>query len=215
MKFVIFGAPGAGKGTIASRLAIKMNIVHIAIGQMFRDIAKSGTEEGDKIGKLLASGIPIPDDIAINAIVGHIIKPEFERGFIFDSPYNVDQSKAIDNVIELDGAINLAVSEEVIVDRLSTRRVCSVCGETYNIRTMPPKVEGKCDKCNSELTQRSDDTPEAIKSRLEHYYKRARPLEDYYEKTGKIIKVKITDGDAPPEVNVQKVLDAIKEKLSK
>ena len=213
MNLVIFGAPGAGKGTIASRLAEKLGIRHISIGQVFRDAAKEGTNDAKMIGELLAAGKPIPDEIAINVIINHLKKPEFEKGFIFDSPYNVAQTRAIDRAKKIDAAINLAVSEEIIIDRLSTRRLCGQCGEVFNVRTMPSKVEGKCDKCGGDLIIRKDDEPEAIKERLRHYYKRAQPLEDYYRQTGALVRIEITDGDAPPEANTQKVLDALKKKL--
>jgi len=213
MNLVIFGAPGSGKGTIGSRLAERLGITHISIGQIFRDAAKGDTPKAKEIGKLQSDGVPIPDEVAIPLIVDYISRPEFEKGFIFDSPYNTDQTEAIYKAKRIDAAINLDVSEDVILERLTTRRVCEKCNEIYNTKTMPPKVEGVCDKCGGRLVRRKDDEPEAIKERLVHYNARAEPLLKYYEKTGALVRVEITDADASPEVNTQKVLDALKEKL--
>lgn len=213
MNLVIFGAPGVGKGTIGSRLATILDIKHISIGQVFRDASKEEGPKARKLEELFSVGKPIPDEIAIGVIVNYICKDEFENGFIFDSPYNVEQTKAIDEVKKIDAAINLIVSEEIIIERLSTRRICKICNAIYNVKTLSPKVEGTCDVCGGELEQRKDDEPESIKERLRHYHKRAELIVEYYKKTGALVKVEITDADVLPEVNVKKTLDLLKEKI--
>jgi len=210
---IIFGPPGAGKGTYTARLAEKFAIRAIATGDIFRAEVKSGSALGKEVADYLLSGKLVPDEIVNEVLKNWLNKPESSHGFILDGyPRTVEQAKALDAMTKVDAIINLAVSESVVVERLSNRRICRSCGAIYNIKYSPkPKVDLKCDKCGSELYQREDDKPEVIRERLRVYEKQTRPLIRYY----KMRKVKfVTTGnievDAPIEMILKRILNGLK-----
>jgi adenylate kinase len=211
MRFVILGPPGGGKGTYASRIAPKLGIAHIATGDILRKSVAEKTPEGIKAENYMSKGLPVPNEIMTDIIIDHISRPENKDGFILDTPYNEGQAMEIDKVVKIEAAINVIVPENIIIQRLSTRRICSKCGGIYNIRTLKPKVEGICDKCGGKLYQRKDDLPEAIKERLRAYEKRSGPLVKYYKKRGVLINVECNDIDIPPKIMVDKIMKALKE----
>lgn len=212
MKLVFLGPPGSGKGTYASRIAPKLGIPHVAVGDIFRKAIADGTPMGRKAKVFYDQGKPVPDSIATGIIIERLSEQDCEGGFILDSPYNAEQAEEIDKSIGIDTVINIVISENAIVQRLSTRRVCKKCGAIYNVKTVKPKVEGVCDKCGGELYQRKDDMPEAIRERLRVYEERSVPLLKYYKKKGTIVDIVTKDPDLPPEVTVEKIMKEIGKK---
>ncbi len=212
VNLIILGAPGAGKGTYASKIANHFGIPSIATGDMFRSEVKNGSPLGKKVAGYLESGRLVPDEVVIEVLKSRLQRPDSAAGFILDGyPRTVEQAKALENIAKIDAVINMDVPEWVIVERLSNRRICRSCGAIYNAKYSPrPKVEGKCDKCGGELYQREDDKADVIKNRLSVYEKQTEPLIDYYRKKTKFVTVKNAQVDAPIDVIFQKILDELK-----
>ncbi len=212
MKAVIFGPPGSGKGTYASRLQSKLGADVIAMGDIFREIIKQDTPLGIKVKGYVEKGLLVPDELVIEVLKDRLARPEAKRGFILDGfPRTLRQAEALDKVTSIDVVIQLTVPDWIIVERLSTRRICENCGEVYNIRYLKPKIEGICDKCGGPLYQRSDDTPEVIKERIKIYERQTQPILHYYEekKTPKV-EFKCDSLDFPPEKAVESILESLK-----
>ena len=202
MRVILLGAPGAGKGTQASRLIKKYSIPQISTGDILRGAVKEGTELGKKAQEHMNKGELVPDDIVIGIIDERIRKDDCSKGFFLDGfPRTIAQAEALENITKIDKVINLNVSDETIINRLSNRRQCSKCGTIYGI-DIPPKEEGVCDKCGGSLYQRDDDKIEAIKNRLEVYRKQTQPLIDYYKKKGILFDI---DAEQP----LPKIMDDI------
>jgi len=214
VNFIIFGPPGAGKGTYASRLAAELKIANIATGDIFRLEIKEKTALGRRIADFVQRGLLVPDEIAIEVLKKRIGQPNSRRGFILDGyPRTVDQAKALERVAKVDAVINLVVSEWVIVERLSNRRICGNCGAIYNIKYSPkPKVDLKCDKCGAEVYQREDDRPEVIRERLRVYERQTQPLIDYYKRQKTtFVTMENIEVDSPIELVFQKILNGLRE----
>jgi len=209
---IIFGAPGSGKGTYASRLQNKLGVNLIAMGDIFREIMKEDTPLGREVRNYVEKGLLGPDSLTIQVLKQHIAKIKNKKGFIFDGyPRTIEQAKALETIAKIDVIIQLIVPDWIIIERLSTRRICKNCGEVYNIRYLKPKVEGVCDKCGGPLYQRPDDTPEVIKKRIEVYEKQTRPLLQYYKEKGvPFIEFKTESLEVPPEVAVEEILKGLK-----
>jgi adenylate kinase len=209
---VIFGAPGSGKGTYASRLQFKLGIDVIAMGDIFREIMKEDSSLGKKVKGYVEKGLLVPDDVVIEVLKQRLAKTRPEKGFILDGyPRTLDQAKALENITKIDAIIQLTVPDWIIIERLSTRRICRNCGEVYNIRYLKPKRDMVCDKCGGPLYQRSDDTPEVIKRRIEVYERQTQPLLQYYKEKGvPFIEFKCEKLDVPPEVGVEEILKGLK-----
>ncbi len=192
MNLIFLGPPGAGKGTYAKRIVEKYNIPHISTGDIFREAIAKGTELGKKVQDIVNSGNLVPDELT-NALVEERLKqPDCENGFILDGyPRTLNQAQALDGMLKnmgktLDGALYFEVDEETVVQRISTRRVCSKCGKVYNVITLPSKVEGICDDCGGELIQRDDDKEEIVRSRYRVYIEKTSPLIEYYKNQNKL-----------------------------
>ena len=172
MKIIMLGAPGAGKGTQAKQIADKYSIPHISTGDIFRVNIKNGTELGKKAKKYMDEGGLVPDELVCDLVVDRISQDDCTNGFILDGfPRTIPQAEALTVALEkhnttMDHAINIDVPDEAIISRMSGRRACVNCGETYHIVFNPTKVEGKCDRCGEEIVQRDDDKPETVKNRL-------------------------------------------------
>lgn len=214
MKFVIFGAPGAGKGTYSTRLQEKLGIAAISTGDIFREVAKEDTPIGREVKRVMDAGDLQKDDLTIELLRKEISKPKANRGFVLDGyPRTLKQAKNLEKITKIDAVINLVVPEWVIVERLSTRRVCEKCGAIYNVRYLKPKVEGVCDKCGGKLIQRDDDKPDVIKDRLHIYEETTKPLLEFFKnKKIEIVNIECNDVDIPPEIMVDKILKELKEK---
>jgi len=212
VNLLIFGAPGSGKGTYASRLQSKLRVDVIATGDVFREIMKENTELGKKVKGYVEKGLLVPDDVTIQVLKQRLAKTNSRTGFILDGyPRTIEQAKALDKIAKIDAIIQLTVPDWIIIERLSTRRICKNCGEVYNIRYLKPKRDMICDKCSGPLYQRSDDTPEVIKNRIEVYERQTQPLLQYYkEKKVPFIKFKCEKPDIPPKVVVEEILKGLK-----
>jgi len=191
----MLGAPGAGKGTQAARIAEKYNIPHISTGDIFRANIKNGTELGQKAKSYMDQGLLVPDELVVDLVVDRLAKDDAKCGYVLDGfPRTIPQAEALDNALaskneNVDYAINVEVPDENIVRRMSGRRACLSCGATYHVVYNPTKVEGKCDSCGSELVLRDDDKPETVKKRLDVYHEQTQPLIDYYTNKGIIKEV--------------------------
>ena len=188
MKLILLGAPGAGKGTQAEVICDALKIPAISTGNIIREALKNGTELGLKAKSYMDAGQLVPDEVVIEIIKERLSKDDCKNGFILDGfPRTVPQAEALDNMgIEIDRVIDIEVSDDRIVKRMSGRRVCEKCGASYHIDYKPSKVEGKCDKCGGNTMIRKDDEPATVLQRLEVYHNQTEPLKDYYEKKGKL-----------------------------
>lgn len=212
MKAIIFGAPGSGKGTYASRLQDKLDVNVIATGDILREIMKENTPLGKKVKGYVEKGLLVPDDVVIEVLKQRIAKIPKGKGFILDGfPRTLDQAKALEMIVKIDIVIRLTVPEWIIIERLSTRRICRNCGEVYNVRYLKPKVENVCDKCGGPLYQRSDDTAEVIRDRIGLYERQTQPLLQYYrEKRIPSVEFKTEKLETPPEVAVEEIVKGLK-----
>ena len=191
MKLILLGAPGAGKGTQAAVISERYHIPQISTGNIIREALKSGTEMGLKAKSYMDAGQLVPDEVVIGIIKDRLVQPDCENGFILDGfPRTIPQAEDLDNMgVDIDKVIDIEVPDEVIVNRLSGRRVCEKCGRPYHIVSLQPKVEGICDDCTGALIQRKDDQIDTVKARLDIYHRETEPLKGYYEKQNKLYVV--------------------------
>ncbi|MCI7691383.1 MAG: adenylate kinase [Oscillospiraceae bacterium] len=191
MNMIFLGAPGAGKGTQAEVVCKELNIPAISTGNMLREAVKNGTEAGLKAKSFMDAGELVPDEVVIGILKDRIAQPDAQNGFILDGfPRTVEQAEALDKMgVNIDKVVEINVSDEAITARMSGRRVCEGCGNSYHIEFKPTKVEGICDACGAKVVQRIDDKPETVQARLKTYHEKTAPLKDYYEKRGKLVTV--------------------------
>jgi adenylate kinase len=188
MKIIMLGAPGAGKGTQAQMIADKYNIPHISTGDIFRANIKNGTELGKKAKEYMDKGLLVPDELTVQLLLDRVANDDCKDGYVLDGfPRTIPQADVLDAELtklgdKVDFAVNVDVPDENIVRRMSGRRACLKCGATYHIEHIPPKKEGICDTCGSELVQRDDDKPETVQNRLKVYHEQTQPLIEYYGK---------------------------------
>lgn len=193
MKLILLGAPGAGKGTQAEKICEKYNIPPISTGNIIRAALKNGTEMGLKAKSFMDAGQLVPDDVVIGIIKDRLKEKDCQNGFILDGfPRTIPQAQAlVDMGVDIDKVIDIEVPDEAITARLSGRRVCSKCANSYHVLYKKPKVEGVCDACGGELIQRKDDAPETVQARLVEYHEMTEPLKGFYENLGKL---KVVEG---------------------
>ena len=214
MKIVMLGAPGAGKGTQAQMIADKYHIPHVSTGDIFRANIKNGTELGMEAKKYMDQGLLVPDELTVKILLDRVAQEDCKDGYLLDGfPRTIPQAEVLDKALAelgdaIDCAVNVDVPDENIVKRMSGRRACLSCGSTYHIEHIPPKKEGVCDKCGTELVLRDDDKPETVLNRLEVYHKQTQPLIQFYEEKGVL---KTVDGTKP----MKEVFDSIVEILEK
>ena len=195
MYIIFLGAPGAGKGTQAARVAQELKLVHIATGDLFRQAQEQGTELAIQAKSYMEQGKLVPDEITIRMVLERISAPDCESGVIFDGfPRNVKQAEALDEALTqqgeaIDKVVYIRVGEKELLERLSGRWICRRCQAPYHAINSPPRVRGKCDQCGGELYQRPDDRVETVKKRLEVYFAETAPLIDYYTRAGKLLEV--------------------------
>jgi adenylate kinase len=190
MKMIFLGPPGAGKGTVAEMAVHDLGVPHISTGDLFRAAVKNETPLGLQVKGILASGALVPDDVTIALVKERLALPDAASGWILDGfPRTIPQAQALERIAPADLAVNLDVADAVVIERLSTRRVCRACGKIYNVRSMPPKKEGVCDECGGEVYTRDDDKESSIQTRLVNYRAQTAPLIDWYGKLGKLLTI--------------------------
>jgi adenylate kinase len=191
----MLGAPGAGKGTQAKKLAAKYDIPHISTGDIFRANIKNGTELGQKAKVYMDQGLLVPDELVVDLVVDRFKNPDCEKGYVLDGfPRTIPQAKALDEALTKNGdsieyAINVEVPDSNIISRMAGRRACVNCGATYHLEHIPPKKENECDVCGKGLILRDDDKPETVEKRLNVYHEQTQPLIDYYQGKGVLFEV--------------------------
>ena len=212
MKIIMLGAPGAGKGTQAKKIADKYQVPHISTGDIFRANIKNGTELGMKAKTYMDQGLLVPDELVVDLVVDRLAQEDCVNGCVLDGfPRTIPQAECLDAALAekgeaIDYAIDVDVPDENIINRMSGRRACVACGATYHIVHIPTKVEGVCDRCGESLILRDDDKPETVKKRLDVYHAQTQPLIDYY--TSKNV-LKSVDGTQDMEDVFQAIVDIL------
>ena len=195
MKLILLGAPGAGKGTQAKMIAEKFGIPHISTGDIFRANIQKGTELGAEAKKYMDQGLLVPDELTVKILLDRVAQDDCGKGYVLDGfPRTIPQAKVLDEALEklgekIDYAVDVDVADEHIVKRMSGRRACLKCGATYHVEHIPPRQEGVCDSCGSDLVLRDDDKPETVMNRLKVYHDQTQPLIEYYGQKGILRKV--------------------------
>ena len=214
MKIIMLGAPGAGKGTQAKKIAAKYSIPHISTGDIFRANIKNGTELGKKAKTYMDQGLLVPDELTVDLVMDRVKQDDCAKGYVLDGfPRTIPQAEALDKALteigeKMDYAIDVDVPDDNIVHRMSGRRACVGCGATYHLEYAPTKTEGVCDVCGKELVLRDDDKPETVKKRLGVYHKQTQPLIDYYTNAGIL---KTVDGTIDINDVFQAIVDILGE----
>ena len=214
MKIIMLGAPGAGKGTQAKKIAAKYQIPHVSTGDIFRANIKNGTELGMKAKSYMDAGGLVPDEITIGMLLDRIHEADCENGYVLDGfPRTIPQAESLTEALagmdeKIDYAVNVDVPDENIISHMAGRRACLACGATYHIVYNPPKKEGICDVCGQELVLRDDDKPETVKKRLDVYHDQTQPLIEYYKKAGILKSVDGTQDLNKVFEDIEAVLEA-------
>lgn len=216
MNLILFGAPGAGKGTQAVELARRFNLIHISTGEIFRDAIAEHSEMGEIANSYISKGNLVPDDITVKIVKERLAQEDCKNGFILDGfPRTLPQAECLDQIclelnISIDHVIDIEVNEDELIRRLSGRRVCKSCGASYHIDFNPSKVENVCDKCNGELYTRKDDEKESVAVRLKTYKSSTMPLINYYVNKGILVEI-----NGQQEINdvLNEIVEKIGEKL--
>ena len=212
MKIIMLGAPGAGKGTQAKKIAAKYGIPHISTGDIFRANIKNGTELGKKAKTYMDQGLLVPDELVVDLVVDRVNQDDCKNGYVLDGfPRTIPQAEALTEALakmgqKVDYAIDVDVPDENIVRRMGGRRACVGCGATYHVEYAPTKREGICDVCGGELILRDDDKPETVQKRLNVYHEQTQPLIDYYTKAGIL---KTVDGTVDIDDVFQAIVDIL------
>ena len=208
MRLILLGAPGAGKGTQAEILSRELNIPTISTGNILRAAMKNGTPVGLEAKSYVEAGKLVPDEVIIGIIEERLAQPDCDKGYILDGvPRTIPQAQAMEESgIGIDWAVSIEIADEVIVERMSGRRTCKNCSQTFHIVSNPPKTEGVCDFCGGELTIRKDDAPETVRTRLEVFHKETEPLKDFYAERGKL---KTVDNQPSIEATTAAIREAL------
>ena len=206
---VLLGPPASGKGTQAARLCAELKLPHVASGDLFRENYKNETELGSRAKHYIDRGNLVPDDLTIAMVMDRLSRPDCAEGVILDGfPRTIAQAKALDKALsdqgqKISAVPNIIVPDEVLIERVSGRRICRMCGESYHVKFNPPKEPGLCDQDGGELYQRKDDHPETVRKRLEVYWEQTSPLIGYYRRQGTLI-----------EINGNQTIDSVAEDIN-
>ena len=208
MNLILLGAPGAGKGTQAELLIQQLHIPSISTGNMLREAIANGSDLGKQVKQYMESGALVPDDVILSIVAERVSKPDCANGFILDGvPRTLAQAEVLDaKGVRIDHVVSIEIDDAVIEGRMTGRRVCTKCGASYHIAANPPKQEGICDLCGSDVVIRKDDAPETVRHRLEVYHASTEVLKDYYRKQGKL---RLVEGNQSIEGANQEILRAL------
>ena len=212
MNLILLGAPGAGKGTQAELLVQKLGIPSISTGNMLREAMANGSELGKQVKSYMDSGSLVPDELILGIVAERVSRPDCQKGFILDGvPRTLAQAQALDaKGVRIDPVVSIEIDDDVIVGRMSGRRVCTKCGASYHITANPPKAEGICDLCGAAVATRKDDAPETVRHRLNVYHESTEILKDYYARQGKL---RLVAGNQSIEGAQSEILAAIGAKV--
>ena len=208
MKLILLGAPGAGKGTQAEIISAALKIPSISTGNILREAIKNGTEIGMKAKSFMDRGMLVPDEVVIGIVAERVAREDCKNGYILDGmPRTIPQAEALEKVgVQIDCVVSIEIEDAVIEARMTGRRVCGSCGASYHIAAHPPKREGICDACGSELVIRKDDAPETVKNRLKIFHEETEALKGFYEKLGKL---RLVEGNQPIEDATRDIMAAM------
>ena len=216
MNLLIIGAPGAGKGTVSNVIINDYQVVHVSTGDMLRTAIANGTSVGIKAKEYMDKGQLVPDEIIHDIIVERLSADDIKKGFLFDG-YPRTEAQAIDlekimqeTGLKIDAVIDLDIQDEVLIKRITGRRICPACGEIYNIYFKPSKEEDKCDRCGAVLTHRNDDNRESLITRLKEYHKNTQPVIDYYEKMDLVTHIDADQNEKDVYSDVKSILEGLK-----
>ncbi|MCL1818447.1 MAG: adenylate kinase [Spirochaetaceae bacterium] len=199
MKLIFLGPPGAGKGTMAKKLAAAQKIAHVSTGDLFREAIAKATPLGQQVKSIIEKGDLVPDNLTIQLVVDRIAAKDCAQGFILDGfPRTIPQAQALENLVKADAAVNFALSDAEVIRRLSGRRLCPACGKTFHVEFMPPEIPDVCDSCGAGLIIRKDDQIDSIKNRLTVYTAQTEPLLGFYD--GRNLLKNVDSAPAPAEV---------------
>ncbi|MGB9680018.1 MAG: adenylate kinase [Thermoanaerobacteraceae bacterium] len=214
MKIILLGPPGAGKGTQAAKISEELKITHISTGDIFRQNIKENTPLGKLAREYTDKGLLVPDEITNKIVQDRLLKNDCINGFLLDGyPRNISQAEELDKFLldqnsSINYVINIVVDRDILIERITGRRVCPNCGATYHIKNSPPKEDNKCDKCGAQLIQRADDNIESVLKRLEVYENETKPLINYYNNKGILLNI---DGNKSVSKVFEDILDKIGE----
>lgn len=215
MNLVLMGLPGAGKGTQAEKIVDKYGIPHISTGDMFRAAMSEGTELGLKAKSFMDKGDLVPDEVTIGIVRERLSKDDCKKGFLLDGfPRTVPQAEALESMLsdlgkKIDYVINIDVDQDILMGRLTGRRICKSCGATYHLIFNPPTNEGTCDRCGGELYQRADDNEDTVKNRLDVNIKQSKPLLNFYETNGSLRNIDGQQEIGKVFVDIEKLLGGL------
>lgn len=210
MRLVFMGPPGVGKGTYAAAISERFGIPHVSTGDMIREEIKGGTELGRRLREYVERGELVPDELVTELVRTRLSREDCKRGFILDGyPRTLRQAEDLDGIAKIDLVLNFVAPDEIIVDRISGRRICRKCGAIYHVKYMPPKVLGVCDRCGGELYQREDDRPEVVRRRLEVYRQQFAPIIEFYRMRNLIVDV---DASEQAEFVIPRVIEVLRRK---
>ena len=208
MNVILLGAPGAGKGTQAEIISQKLGIPTISTGNILREAVKNETEIGLQAKSYMDAGKLVPDEVIVGIVKERVAQDDCKNGFILDGmPRTIPQAEALETQgVKIDKVISIEIADAVIEERMTGRRICSGCGASYHLVAHPPKTEGVCDVCGSELSTRKDDAPETVKNRLKVFHDETEPLKAFYQKMGVVVEV---EGNQPIEDATRDILAAL------
>lgn len=203
MNVVLLGAPSVGKGTYATKLKDQYNVPHISTGDIFRENIKNETDLGKKAKEFIDAGKLVPDEVTINMVKDRLAQDDCKVGFLLDGfPRTIPQADALSEFANIEVVLSFDADDEVIIERVSGRRICRGCGAIYHIKNKPSKVEGVCDACGGEVYQRSDEKPEIFEKRLQAYEEQTAPLKDYYKNKNVLHSIDANTGMNDPNFHV-------------